>query len=301
MFHRACFARAALAPALLATACGSGGTTFGGARAYLGWQGSNGGSVVVDADGVPFVFETSNGCAYDEVTRQGPAGFCLTPSIESATGYDPYGPTGCAGCGAKSFGVALTKDPAGSGCIAVLANASATVDVGLQPLAVTQAGGGFDVETTATPSAFAVYWNGVVPGCGGDDVYAGRYAGPVTSTDYTCPAGTFPVSATTCQGGIGVVPATASMVTLGTLAFTVDSAGQIDDDTAKLAGQMTAAGTGTAVVDGAHCTGSGSAAVCQKYEVETATKDASGKWTLGGTLTQLGASQAPVTFSVTQQ
>lgn len=292
-------------------ACGASSTTNGatsdggydapsGGGEYLTWIGSTSGDVVLDANGNAFVFEASTGCAYGRVTDVGPQGFCLTPSGSSPTGYVAYGPTDCSTpstnteCSVAGFSVTLTQNPAGSGCIAVLADGSATVSVGLQSLAVTSVAAGFTITTTAAPTAYKAYWNGVIPLCGLSNPFAGSYAGNVWAWD--CPAGSTLSSsqgtpaAPVCNQSGTTVPAVAQTASSSTLSFTIDSGGQLDDDATKVSGVAEAGGVGTVIA----VSGRGS------YTVTTATQGSGGKWTLGG----IPAASEPglfYTFSVAEQ
>jgi hypothetical protein len=179
----------------------------------------------------------------------------------------------------------------------VLGDGSATVSVGLQSLALTETGSGFSIGTTASPTAYAVYWNGVIPRCDNTSPFAGSYTGTITGD--TCPAGYTddPTNPATCNGSNSVTKQ-ATTAAAGNLSFTIDSAGQIDEETDKVQGIVTSNGVGTVISVGAGC-----GQACTEYTVGAAAQNGSGKWVLSGagTLVKSALDANAYTFSVTQQ
>ena len=95
---------------------------------------------------------------------------------------------------------------------------------------------------------------------------------------------------------------TMTSTSLGTLSFSIDSGGQVDDDGGKLAGEMASGGVGTTITDNDDCTSSLGQTRCATCVVAGATKDAAQKWALTGTLNPVTSSGSEgVTFSVTEQ
>ena len=168
---------------LLAACSGGGGSSSSGGGAWLIWNNSGNGTIVLDANGNQYEFQATNGCMYLRNGNVGPANFCLTTDASSQTGYANYGATNCSSpssnsnCNTASFDVVLTTNPSGSGCIAVLGNGGAT-SVVVYPLSVTSGSvnqPGFSIQQVTSASSFTLYWNGIIPICGGNNPYVGNY------------------------------------------------------------------------------------------------------------------------------
>lgn len=255
---------------------------------YLTWYGNDNADVVIDATGGRFRFAANNGCLYAQTTGVGPSGFCLTASASSATGFAGYGPTGCANpttnaaCDRAGFDVVLTPDPANaSGCIAVIGDGAANATVE-RPIAVTAVSGGFDVQGQTSATAFTTYWNGVIPYCDGVSPYAGSYAGTYTSIGYV-------VGSSACSAASGQGTSTP-------LAFTIDTGGIIDDDTADLTGLLGDAGTGSFTAPDLSSTGA--TGCTPTFTIASAAKNGAGKWVLSGSYALAGATSS---FTATQR
>lgn len=276
----------------LAYDCGGGGSSTGPSGAsYLNWAGSDNGAVVLDANGNGYHFDVSNGCMLSVTLGNGPAGFCLTSSSGSSTGFAAYGPTNCSNpssnslCNSAGFDVVPTIDPSKpSGCIAVLGNGSATSAVEL-PLAVTAVSGGtqYNITTDKAPSAFAAYWNGLIPLCG-SNTYAGSYAGtvPFGNTNWLA-------------SGTGCIRSTTSVNT-AQLQLTIDGGGIINNNSAKITGLIASTGNGRFTAPTVYAPGD--TTCVPTYTITMTSRNGSGKWVLSGTWAFAGFD---TTFTETQQ
>ena len=199
--------------------CGSGGGGGGSTMSVPGqvvWAASNNGSTVLDGNGATFYFSSSNGCLYSTVNNVGPVGFCLTNINGSSGATGCTNPSTNTSCDTGSFQVWNTYPSSGSGCIAVLGapvsqsyygptnGSPATTITQIQPLDVTISGNSVYIQTyksygstssnAPAPSAYAAYWNGQIPSCGGGNPYASSYTlqtaancsnlGPVTTSSF---------------------------------------------------------------------------------------------------------------------
>lgn len=253
------------AAALLAlAACGSGSSSSsnsGGGSGFITWSGSVNGNLVEDANGNDYQFDQSDGCMFGANTSVGPQGFCLTAS---GGGYAHYGATNCSNpgnnslCNTASFNVMNTDNPAGGGCIAVLAAGGANT-LTAQVLSVSNTGSGFDIQAGTRAGAFTVYWNGFVPVCGGSNPYEGTYQ--YGSTGVLAPG-------TGCTQQFNNVGA-------GSNPVTIDSGGVINQDAAEFSGTISSTGTGGF---SAASVGGGTLG----FTITGATKT-SGKWVISGT------------------
>lgn len=252
---------------LTLAACGSSSSSSdggGSGTTYVSWPGNSNGSVVQDANGNGYRFDDSDGCMFGTSSNVGPQGFCLT---SGGSGYLHYGPTNCSNpgnnslCDTASFAVVLTNDPGGAGCIAVL-TAGDSSSVTALSLAVTNTGNGFNIQSGKTAAAFTVYWNGLVPICGGSNPFEGSYTLDVTPPSLGSGSG--------CE---------LDTLTAGT--YTIDSGGVIDDDKGESSGTIKSDGTGSFGVTTVDPIQGGSSVTT--ISIASATKNASGKWVLSGT------------------
>lgn len=270
---------------LLLSGCGSTGSsgtspTQTTQNSDLSWTGSSNQTIVLDANGVPYYFRASTGCMLGKNNNLGPANFCLTPSSSQASGYAPYGATGCpsgdSACTTSTFNVVLTNNPAGTGCIAVLGNGSSNPNVVAGAITVTDTNGSFTIGGGPSATAYKTYWDGAIPICGGSSVYAGTY----TSSDYSA-------TGWTTANGSCVTPYPPPTARSGSATLIIDSGGIVDSEASKLIGIIgtpVSASTivSTAVAVGANCT--------PTITNISMAQNASGKWLLSGTEVFAGVS-----------
>ncbi|HUZ05726.1 MAG TPA: hypothetical protein VMU62_10240 [Acidobacteriaceae bacterium] len=244
---------------------------------------------VLDAKGTPYYFSAKTGCMFDKNNNNGPANFCLTPSTSQSSGYMLSGSTGCANpasntaCNIANFAVVLTNNPSGAGCIAVLGTGGSSPTAIAGSIAVVDADGSFTIGGGTAATAYKTYWNGAIPICGGNNIYAGTY----TSTNYSA-------SGWTTANGSCVLQSPPPTTRSGSLTLTIDSGGIIDSETSKVIGIVASnANTTTmqaaAVATGSNCT--------PGITIASVTKSGSGKWAFSGTETFAGVSTP---FTMTQ-
>lgn len=277
-------------------ACGSSAgsdATDGGASGaeFLTWTPSTNGKVVLDANGNSFEFQSSTGCMYSVQTMIGPDGFCLAASASSGTGYASYGATNCVNpstnsdCNTATFDVIGTDNPSGTGCIAVLANGGASALTGVALGVTTAANVVSLIQTTKSPGAYKVYWNGIVPACGGTNPYAGSYTSTTTAEK--------PYGWVSDEGGC--VLSSANQEESPFLTVTVDSVGTIDNDTLQITGTLASDGTGSFVYP---TQASSTNADCIPTFTITGVTGSKGHWVIAGT-EAFGNQTIP--FSLTEQ
>jgi hypothetical protein len=262
------------------------------------------GATVLDANGGRFYFDNQSGCLFSETYPSGPEGFCLTAS--STSGFAPYGPTNCSTpatnmqCDAASFDVVATKNPEGPGCIAVLGNHTATTDPPTdQPLAVNQIANGFTIVATKKPGAFPLYWNGVIPLCGGKNPYVGSYTSTIGgSPSVTVYQGTC-IPRNACDPRQPTACSPADMVLSGPpLTFTIDSRGIINSDPLQITGTVSNDNSSAAFTQPDQAPVGGNPASCTpSFQITSFTKNGNGKWVARGAESLAGQT---VSFSATQ-
>ncbi len=292
--RNAFFAAVSLSIGLLLAGCG-GSSTSGGttptpptSNSELSWSGSSNGTYVLDANGTPYYFSAKTGCMFDKNDNYGPANFCLTPSTSQTSGYTYYGATGCtnpasnSACNTPTFDVVLTNNPSGAGCIAVLGNGSSNPTAIAGAITVVDTNGSFTIGGGTSATAYRTYWDGAIPICGGNNIYAGTYVSTNYSTfSYLIGGSCVLTSQTTTRSG--------------NLTLTIDSGGIIDSDASKVIGivaspaNTTTMQAATAVV-GTNCT--------PVVNITSVTQNASNKWVFAGSEVFAGVTTP---FSATQQ
>ena len=287
------FAALTLSIGLLLAGCGgssTGGTTPTppASNSELSWSGSSNGTNVLDANGTPYYFSAKTGCMFNKNDNYGPANFCLTPSTSQTSGYTYYGATGCpandSACTTPTFDVVLTNNPSGAGCIAVLGNGSSNPTAIAGNITVVDTNGSFTIGGGTSATAYKSYWDGAIPICGGNNIYAGTYVSTTYATNGWVDIG----GRCTTQSP---PPTTRS----GGLTLTIDSGGVIDSDSSQLIGIVATPVSATTITSialavGANCT--------PTINITSATQNTSGKWVLSGSETLAGDSTP---FTATEQ
>ena len=293
--RNAFFAAVSLSIGLLLAGCG--GSSTGGttptpptSNSELSWSGSSNGTYVLDANGTPYYFSAKTGCMFDKNDNYGPANFCLTPSTSQTSGYTYYGATGCtnpasnSACNTPTFDVVLTNNPSGAGCIAVLGNGSSSPTAIAGAITVVDTNGSFTIGGGTSATAYKAYWDGAIPICGGNNIYAGTYV----STDYA-------TNGWATANGRCVTQSPPPATRSGSATLTIDSGGIIDSDAGQLIGliatPISSTGiTGIQLAVGADCT--------PMLNFTSVTQNTSGKWVFTGTESLAGDSTP---FTMTQQ
>ena len=246
------------------------------------------GATVLDASGGRFYFSAKGGL-YQVGTNTSLSNFGLSPQEIQAGQYPLQGSEGYCSPGVCAalvslFDVVLTKNPAGAGCVAVLAingiqgslprlSVYPTFFMGLT---ISTAPYGFSAPSK-TVTAYKTYWNGNIPICGGNSPYAGAY----TSTDTSSAAF---ASGWTLSGGKCVAQTQITSRDTGApyVNFTIDSGGVVDSESSQITGSMNTP-VNTSSIIGAVVASQTDASCTPVVNVTSMTQNSAGKWVLVGT------------------
>ncbi len=295
--------------ATLLAGCGGGSMMPPGSSHPVGtfsWPNNANGSMVLDATGNQFYFGATSGIMYQANTNIQLSNFTISPKaaqtgVYPVTGNEGFCSPGICPALGLPFDVMLTNNPAGSGCMAVLASNIFSFSENFPPtfltpdffmgMTISTAPYGFSTSTT-TVTAYKTYWAGNLPICGGSSPYVGTY----TSTDTS--SASF-ASGWTTSNGTCVAQSSSTSRNTGPpyVAFTIDSGGVVDSETSKIVGSIVTPITNSVLAS--PYVGSLHDATCAPVvSITNATQNASNKWVFTGTETFAGVSTP---FTATQQ